>query len=69
MLIQPKSFSGKENSELKYDIDFEENCIILSALANKPVKELTTKEYFALLKHHNDKVTNGRKSNQKRGYN
>lgn len=69
MLIKPKSFSGKENAELNYEKDFEENCIILSSLANKPVKELTTKEYFSLLKYHNDKVTNGRKSNPKGRYN
>lgn len=69
MLIQPKSFSGKDNTELKYDIEFEDNCILLSSLANKPVKELTTKEYFSLIKFHNDKISNGRKSNPQRRYN
>lgn len=66
MLIKPKSFSGKDNAELRYDKDFEKNCILLSSLANKPVKECTTKEYFALIQHHND---NGRKSNKENRHN
>jgi hypothetical protein len=61
-LIKPKSFSGKDNMELGYDKSFEKNCIVLSSLTNKPVKDLTTKEYFALIQHYNDNL-NGRKSN------
>jgi len=67
-LIKPKSFSGKENEELRYDKNFEKNCIMLSSMTNKPVKELTTKEYFALIQHYNDSL-NGRKSNPKGRYN
>jgi len=29
------------------------NCIVLSKHANKPVKQCTTKEYFALIKYVN----------------
>lgn len=67
-LIKPKSFSGKENEELRYDKNFEKNCIMLSSLTNKPVKELSTKEYFALIQHYNDSL-NGRKSNPKGRHN
>jgi hypothetical protein len=66
-LIRPKSFSGKENEELRYDKYFEKNCIILSSLTNKPVKEMSTKEYFALVQYYNNK--DGRKSNPKGRYN
>lgn len=69
MLIQPKSFSGKDNAELRYDKDFEKNCIILSSMANKPVKEVSTTEYFALIQHYNDQIQNGRKSNPQGRYN
>jgi hypothetical protein len=69
MLIQPKSFSGKNNAELKYDKDFEKNCILLSSMANKPVKELTTKEYFALIQYYNDSLRHGRKPDPKGRYN
>lgn len=65
-LVRPKSFSGKDNTELRYDKDFEKNCIVLSSMANKPVKELSTKEYFALIQHYND---SGRKSNPKGRHN
>jgi hypothetical protein len=53
MFVDPKDFMGASSYELKYDGDFEKNCIILSEYANKPVKALTTKEYFTLLQHHN----------------
>jgi hypothetical protein len=64
--IDIKSFSGKENEELRIDKYFEKNCILLTSLSNQPVKELSTKEYFALIQHYNE---NGRRTNQERGYN
>jgi hypothetical protein len=54
--IEPKEFIGESSYELKYDSDFEKNCIILSEHTNKPVKHLTTKEYFTLLRYHNDLI-------------
>jgi hypothetical protein len=69
MLIKPKSFSGKDNAEMRYDKEFEKNCIILSSLANKPVKDLSTKEYFALIQHYNDTLRHGRKSHPQGRYN
>jgi hypothetical protein len=66
-MIKPKSFSGRDNMELKYDKNFEKNCIMLAGLTNKPVKDLTTKEYFALIQHYND--NNGRKSDPKGRHN
>jgi len=54
--IEPKEFIGESSYELKYDRDFETNCIVLSEYANKPVKNLTVKEYFTLLQYHNKKV-------------
>jgi hypothetical protein len=54
--IEPKEFIGETSYELKYDSDFEKNCIILSEYVNKPVKNLTTKEYFTLLNYHNKRI-------------
>lgn len=68
-LINPKSFTGNENMELAYDKGFEKNCIILSSLTNQPVKDLTTKEYFSLIKHYNDSIRHGRKPDKKGRYN
>ena len=68
-LIMPKSFTGRDNIELSYDKSFEKNCILLTSLANQPVKDLSTKEYFALIQHYNESIKNGRKSDQQRGYN
>ena len=45
--------------ELKYDRDFEMNCIVLGKHSNKPVKGSTTKEYFALINYVNKQKTNG----------
>lgn len=64
-LVMPKSFmEGKE--ELRYDKDFEKNCILLTSLSNQPVKRMSTKEYFALITYYNE---HGRKSDKKRGRN
>ena len=61
--IEPKEFIGPASYELKYDADFEKNCIVLSEYTNKPVKVLTTKEYFSLLQYHNQLL----KERQKKG--
>ena len=67
-LITPKSFSeGKE--ELRYDKNFEKNCIMLTSLSNQPVKRMSTKEYFSLITYYNDSLKHGRKSDQKGRYN
>ena len=50
-----KSFYGADNDELKYDKDFEMNCIVLAPYMNQPIKDITTKQYFALLRFVNDK--------------
>ncbi len=49
--MKVKNFMGKKSEELKYDGNFEMNCIVLSKYANKPVKNSSTKEYFALIKY------------------
>ena len=56
--IKVKNFMGG-GDELKYDRDFEMNCIVLGKHSNKPVKESTTKEYFALINYVNKQKTNG----------
>lgn len=50
-----KNFYGAQSEELKYDKDFEQNCIILGQYSVKPVKECTVREYFSLLQYVNDK--------------
>ena len=52
--IKVKNFYGRESDELKYDKDFELNCIVLSKHANKPIKECTVREYFSLIKYNKD---------------
>lgn len=50
-----KNFYGNKSEELKYENDFETNCIVLAPHTNQPVKTLSVKEYFNLLKIVNDK--------------
>lgn len=50
--MRVKSFMGNDNEELKYEKDFEMNCIVLAVYSNKPVKECTVMEYFTLMKYH-----------------
>ena len=52
-LINPQSFTGEDNYELRYDKDFEMNCIILAEYTRQPVKTLTVKEYFTLVQYYN----------------
>ena len=62
--MRPKDFMSDVSDEIKHERAFELNCIILSELTNKPVKEMTTKEYFALLDYRNEQIRqkNGRQS-------
>ena len=46
-----KNFYGKESEEIKYEKEFDDNCIILSSYVNQPIKTLTVKEYFNLRKY------------------
>ena len=57
-----KNFYGNDSEELKYDKDFELYCIILSKYTNKHVKELSTKEFFALRKFAEDEGRRKKKS-------
>ena len=50
-----KNFYGNKSEEVKYEKDFEVNCIVLAQHVNQPVKTLTVKEYFNLLKYVKDK--------------
>lgn len=45
-----KNFYGNQSDELKYDKDFELNCIALAPHMNEPIKNLSTKQYFTLIK-------------------
>ena len=56
-----KSFYGADNDEMKYDKDFEMNCILLAPHINQSVKTLTTKEYFNLIKFTNNKAAKSKK--------
>jgi hypothetical protein len=60
-LIQPKVFMGPQSVELRYDKGFEQNCIVLSKFTNKPVKNVSTREYFSLIQHYNKQSKRGRK--------
>ena len=57
-----KNFYGKDSEELKYDKDFEMNCIFLSQYTNQSVKDATVKEYFSLMKYADDKQKKAKKS-------
>ena len=59
--MKVKNFYGANNEELKYDKDFEKNCISLSGHINQPVKTLSVREYFTLLQEVNDKNKRQRK--------
>ena len=49
MLIKPKKFEDKRNFEIEYENSFEKTCIMLSKETNKDVKQMTVREYFALV--------------------
>jgi len=60
--IRPKDFMGEHNDEIKFEKAFDQNCILLSEYTNKPIGEMTTKEYFTLLNYRNEQIRrqNGR---------
>jgi len=60
-LIRPKTFTGKDTAELRYDRSFEQNCITLSQFINKPVKDVSTREYFSLIEHYNKEARKNKK--------
>ena len=49
-LIKPKSFQGSFSAELKMERDFEQTNNILQSHTTRDVANLTTKEYFGLVK-------------------
>lgn len=51
-----KNFYGNDSEEVKYEKEFEMNCIYLSQYINKNVKDASTREYFALMKHAQEKA-------------
>jgi hypothetical protein len=55
-MIRPKKLTGRNNDEIRYDQSFEQNCIILGKFINQPVKTLTTKEYFTLIRFYNEQT-------------
>ncbi len=46
-----KNFMGDDSDELKYDKDFEMNCILLSQHTNQNVRTVSVKTYFSLIKY------------------
>lgn len=40
--------------ELKYDKDFDKNCIVLSSYANEPVDKVSIRRYFTMIEHYNE---------------
>ena len=60
-LIEPKDF--RENVELKYDKDFEKNCIVLAQYSPEPIENVSVRRYFTLLEHYNN-LNNGRKADK-----
>ena len=55
-MISPKKLTGKHNDEISYEQWFDQNCIILGKFINQPVKTLTTKEYFTLIRYYNEQT-------------
>jgi len=62
-----KRFTGKDSAELKYDRDFEMNCIVLGKHSTRPVKQASVKEYFTLIRYFNkENEKNGRQPHKTR---
>jgi hypothetical protein len=51
-LFTPLSFIEDDNYELRYEKEFEQNCIVLAEYTRQPVKTLTVKEYFTLVQYY-----------------
>lgn len=60
-MVKPGDLADKE---LKYDKDFEKNCIMLAQFTNESVKKISVREYFALLEHYNEINKHGRAKNK-----
>ncbi len=50
-IIKPKDFTGPGSVELKIERDFEKLCIILEKHTTRNVKQMTVKEFYALLSY------------------
>ena len=50
--------SDVAKDELRYDKDFEKNCIILAHLSNEPVEKASVRRYFTLLEYYNGRAKN-----------
>ena len=65
-LINMIKTSNLADDELRYDKDFEKNCIVLSKFSNEPVERVSVRRYFTLLEHFNDLNKHGRAKNKVR---
>lgn len=63
-IINMIKVSDMAQQELKYDKDFEKNCIILNQFSSEPVERATVRKYFTLLEHYNDSIKHGRAKNK-----
>lgn len=53
-MIKPKEFDEYKNFEIAYETNFERTCIILTKHSTQNIKQLTVKEFFALVDHVNE---------------
>jgi len=49
--IKPKEFTGSGSVELKIERDFEKLVIVMEKHTTRNVKQMTVKEFYALLNH------------------
>lgn len=57
-LVNMIKTSDVAKDELRYDKEFEKNCIILSAHSNEPVERVSVRRYFTLLEYYNGRAKN-----------
>ena len=57
-LVNMIKTSDLAKDELRYDKDFEKNCILLAGLSNEPVERVSVRRYFTLLEHYNGRAKN-----------
>ena len=48
-MYKPKSFTGKNSIEIKYDKQFETSCMLISQKANMNAKKLNVLEFYSTL--------------------
>lgn len=48
-MYKPKSFTGKDSIEIKYDKQFETSCMLISQKANMNAKKLNVLEFYSTL--------------------